>query len=138
MMRAEYIDVIFSISCGFWLIYCFYISIRVQRFIVKRYEEETDLLNTVFFKEHATYSRYIPDFFSTATYATHLMFCLWGWRLYKNKKPFRDIDEPEKITQHFSVKEIRKVKRLSISLIAVCLHGAAFYIFSFIWPAVFD
>jgi hypothetical protein len=35
-------------------------------FIVKRYEQQTSLLDTVFFKEHATFTRYIPDFFSSA------------------------------------------------------------------------
>jgi hypothetical protein len=129
---------IFAISGGCWLIYSFYISIRVQLFIVKRYEEETDLLNAVFFRKHATFTRYIPYYFSSIVYVGHLMMCLWGWRLYKNKKPFRDIDTPEIITQHFSPKEIRKVKRLSVSLIGICLHCAAYLIFSSIWPDAFD
>ena len=129
---------LFAFSFGFWLIYGFYTIIGVQLFIVKRYEEETDLLNTVFFKEHVSFARYLPDYFSSIMYTGHLMMCLWGWWLYKNRKIFRDIDNPEIVTQHFSTKEIHKVKRLSISLIAVCIHAAIYFVGSFIWPEVFN
>jgi hypothetical protein len=129
---------LFAFSFGFWLIYGFYAIIRVQRFIVKRYEEETDLLNTVFFKEHVAFARYLPDYFSSIMYTGHLMMCLWGWWLYKNKKLFRDVDNPEIVTKQFSTKEIRKVKRLSSSLIAICLHAVILYVSRFLWPDVFD
>jgi hypothetical protein len=138
MRPIDHLVGIWATSCGFWLIYGVYISIRIERFIVKRYEEETDLLNTVCFREHATFTRYIPDFFSSALYNAHLLMCVWGWWLYKNRKPFRDIDHPEIVTQHFSAKEIRQAKWFAISIIVLCLHGAAYYIFSFIWPDVFD
>jgi thiosulfate reductase cytochrome b subunit len=129
---------IFAISGCIWLILCIYISIRIERFIVKRYEQETDLLNTVCFREHATFTRYLPDFFSSALYNAHLLMCVWGWRLYKNRKPFRDIDNPEIVTQHFSAKEIRQAKWFLVSGTAFLLHCVAYLIFSFIWPDVFD
>lgn len=138
MTRLEYFVGILSISGCFWILYSFYSAIRVKLFIVKRYEDETDLLNTVFFREHATFTRYLPDFFSSTIYATHLLMHVWGWWLYKNRKPFRDIDNTEIVTQYFSVKEIRKVKRLSISIIIFFLHGAIYYAGSFIWPDIFD
>ena len=37
-----------AISGVFWIIFGLYISIRIMRFIVSRYEQETDLLNSVF------------------------------------------------------------------------------------------
>jgi hypothetical protein len=129
---------IFAISGGCWLIYSLYISIRVQRFIVNRYEQETDLLNAVFFKEHAAFTRYMPDFLSSAMYSSHLLMHIWGWRLYKNRKMFRDIGNPEIVTQHFSTQEIRQAKWFLISLLASSIHCAAYFIFSSIWPDVFD
>jgi hypothetical protein len=138
MTPLDHVKGILGLSCGFWIIYGVYISIRIERFIVKRYEQETDLLNTVFFKKHATFTRSLPDFFSSSLYNAHLLMCVWGWRLYKNRKMFRDIDNPKIVTQHFSTKEIRQAKWFLISGIAFILHGAAYYIFSLIWPDVFD
>jgi hypothetical protein len=40
---------ILSISACLWLLYCFYITIKIKRFIVKRYEQDTNLLDTIFF-----------------------------------------------------------------------------------------
>jgi hypothetical protein len=137
MTPLEHFKGIFGISCGFWIIYCVYISIRIERFIVKRYERETDLLNTVFFREHASFTRYIPNFFSSALYNAHLLMCVWGWRLYKNRKIFRDIDSPDIVTQHFSAKEICRAKWFFISGIVFFLHGPTYYIFSLIWPDIF-
>ena len=138
MTLLDHVKGIFGLSCGFWLIYCVYVSIRIERFIVKRYEVETDLLNTLFFREHATFTRYLPDFFSSTIYNAHILMHLWGWRLYKNRKMFRDIDNPEIVTQHFSAKEIRQAKWFAISGIIIVMHCICNYIFSFIWPDVFD
>ena len=128
---------LFAFSGGFWLIFGLYISVCIERFIVKRYEEETDLLNSVFFREHATFTRHIPDFFSSAMYTSHLLMCVWGWRLYAKKKIFRDIKDPFSVIQHFSQKEIRRAKWFAISCLVVALHGVAFLIFRSIWPEVF-
>jgi hypothetical protein len=129
---------ILSLSGCICLIFCVYISFRIERFIVKRYEQETDLLDTVFFREHATFVQYIPDFFSSALYNAHLLMCVWGWWLYQNRKMFRDIDNPKNVTQHFSAKEIRKTKWFLISGLSFFLHGAAYLIFRLIWPDAFD
>ena len=111
----EYFAQIFAVSLCAWGLFGLYISIRIERFIVKRYEQETGLLNTVYFKEHITFIRYLPDFFSSVTYTTHLLMCVWGWRLYAKRKPFRDIKDPYTIIQNFSGKEIRLVKWFAIS-----------------------
>lgn len=138
MTGLDYLKGIWGISLCSWGLFCLYISIRIERFIVKRYEHETDLLDTVFFKEHATFTRYIPDFFSSAMYTSHLLMCVWGWRIYKNRKMYRDIDNPEIINRHFSKKEVRKAKWFAISGLIIAIHGIAYFIFRSIWPEVFD
>ena len=138
MMAPDFIAGIWGLSLCSWGIYGLYIAIRIERFIVKRYEHETNLLETVFFKEHATFTRYIPDFFSSAMYSSHLLMCLWGWRIYRNRKMYRDIDSPEIVTRHFSAKETRQVKWFAISGLIVVIHGIAYYIFRSIWPDVFS
>jgi hypothetical protein len=128
---------IFAFSGCFWGLYGLYVSIRIQRFIVKRYEQETGLLDTVFFREHAILTRYIPDFFSSAMYSSHLLMCLWGWWLYARKKMFRDSEGPFFDTQHFSQKEARLVKWFAISCLIAALHGVASLQFRSIWPQIF-
>ena len=128
---------IFALSFGFWLILCFYNIVRVQRFIVKRYEQESELLSTIAFKEHATFTRYLPEFFSSALYTGHLLICLWGWRVCKGKKCFKDIKDSSFITRNFSYKEIRKVKGVGISGLVVLLHLFAFYVLRLLCPEKF-
>jgi hypothetical protein len=127
----------FALSGCFWLLYGFYAILRVQWFIVDRYERETDLMSSVFFREHANFTRALPDFFSSSIYTGHLSMCLWGWRLYGNRKAFRDITDPSLIVAHFSQKEIRRVKKLLVSTLIVTIHVIALYIFRFIWPETF-
>ena len=136
-MEIEHLEGIFSLSGGFWLIYCIYISIRVERFIVKRYEQETDLLNTAFFINHVPFARYLPDFFSSEIYAGHLTMCRWGWPYFRRKKVFKDIDDPEVITRHFTHSEVSLVKKHGISFLIIFMHAIAYYIFKLIWPDVF-
>jgi hypothetical protein len=128
----------FAFSLCLWGIYCFYISIRIERFIVKRYEQETDLLDTVYFKEHATFIQYIPNFFSSAMYTSHLLTFIWGWKYFRKRKPYRDIKEAHDVIRHFSEKELRQAKWFAISGLIVLIHIIAYYIFKFIWPAVFN
>jgi exosortase/archaeosortase len=137
MTYVDHLIGIWGISLCAWGIFGLYTSIRIERFIVKRYEEETDLLNTIFFKEHATFTRYIPDFFSSAMYTSHLLMCLWGWWLYAKRRVFRDIKDPFVIIQHFSIREIRRVKWFAISCLVVALHGVAYFLFRSIWPEIF-
>ena len=137
MIKVEtFILFLFGVSGGFWIIYGLYISFRIQRFIVKRYETETDLLDTIAFKEHATFTRYLPPFFSSAMYTGHLLIFLWGWRISHNKKAFRDIDNPTKVLRHFSEDELRRVKMFGISSIILVLHMIALYIIDYVLPGL--
>ncbi len=129
---------LFALSLCIWIVFGLYISIRIERFIVKRYEQETDLLNTIFFKEHATFTQNIPNFFSSAMYTSHLLMCVWGWSFYRKRKMYRDIGSPEIITCHFSEKEIRQVKWFAISGLIVIIHGIAYYSLRLIWPEAFN
>ena len=125
---------IFAISGCFWLLFTMLSIFSISRFIVKRYERETDLMNTVFFKEHFTFARYQPDFFASGLYATHLLICTWGWRLYRGKKIFRDIPDPMQVTRHFTSKELRRVKRCIVSALIVMTHMAAYFVLRLAWP----
>ena len=120
------------------MIFSLYCIFSIMKFIVKRYEQETDLLNTVFFKEHVPFSRYLRSFHSSAFYACHLLMCAWGWRLYGKRKNFRDIENPEVVTQHFTTNEIWRVKRAMIAVGIVVLHGVIYFVFLAIRPEVFN
>jgi hypothetical protein len=122
-----FLDIVALSGC-FWIIYGLYVSIRIEFFIVKRYEVETDLMDAIFFKEHATFTRSLPAFFSSALYTGHLLMLLWGWRMYRKKKAFRDIDDPSKVLNHFSKDELRRVKTFGISCIILTAHVIIVYI----------
>ncbi len=128
---------LFAVSACFWMVFGLINILLVKSFIVKRYEQETHLLNTSFFKNHATFTHYLPGFLSSAIYTGHLLMCLWGWRMFGRKKAFEDIDHPEMITNHFSSREIAQIKRHAIAIIIVLLHFLAFSIFMQIWPERF-
>jgi hypothetical protein len=138
MTYVDHLLGIWGMSLCTWGVFGLYTSIRIERFIVKRYEEETDLLNTIFFKEHATFTRNIPNFFSSAMYTSHLLMCLWGWWLYAKRKAFRDIKDPIFVIRYFSQKEIRWVKWFAISFMIIASHGIAYGIFRSVWPEVFS
>ncbi len=129
---------LFSLSVGFWGLFCLYCIFSVKKFIVKRYEHETNLTDTIFFNEHFTFAKYKPDFLKSGLYATHLTMCLWAWRFYGKKKIFRDIDNPEIVISHFSKKEIFRVKRVVVIAGIITFHCIAFYIIRYIWPEVYD
>ncbi len=129
---------LFAISGCIWLLFGLYICIRIERFIVKRYEEETDLLDTIYFKEHATFTKHIPDFFSSAMYTSHLLTFVWCWNYFKKKKPYRDIKEANYVTRHFSLKEIRQAKWFVLIGLIVTIHITAYYILKSISPAAFN
>jgi hypothetical protein len=138
MTPIDHVKGLWGISLCLWGIYCLYISIRLERFIVKRYEKETDLLNTNFFKNHVPFARYLPDFFSSEIYAGHLMMCRWGWRYFQSRKVFKDINDPEYITRHFTPREVSQVKKHGISFLIIIMHGIVYYISKLIWPEVFN
>jgi hypothetical protein len=127
----------FGLSGCFWITFGLYVAVRIQWFIVKRYEIETDLMDSIFFKEHATFTRAVPPFFSSAMYTAHLLMCLWGWRIFHNKKVFRDVDNPSKVTMKFSKRELKRVRMYGISCILIALHGIAFYILRYIRPEIY-
>jgi hypothetical protein len=136
---------ILSTSACFWALFSLYTALSVQRFIVKRYEKETDLSQTIYFSQLMPFAKYLPGFFSLPLYVYHLLSFVWGWRFVKFIKEKRkminyydDIDSPEDVTRHFSKKEIRKAKRLVICVAIVVIHGIVYYVFRFIWPEVFD
>jgi hypothetical protein len=120
------------------MIFCLYISIRIERFIVKRYEHETDLLNTIYFKEHATFTRYIPNFFSSAIYTSHLLTFIWGWNYFRKKKPYRDIRKADDVIRNFSNQELRCAKWFAICCLIIAIHVAGYFIFKSICPDVFN
>ena len=138
MTLIEHLAGLWGLSGCSWLLYAVYNSFRIRRFIIKRYEDETDLLNTIVFKEHVVFTRYLPDFFSSVSYTVHLLICLWGWPLYGNKKAFRDIKDPSTVTRHFSQKEIRRVKWFAINGLILISHGIAYLVFRSIWPTEFS
>ncbi len=138
MTTLDHLAGVLSISACSWLLFYLYISFQIGRFIIKRYEQETDLLDSVAFKEHATFTRKIPNFISLALYTSHLLMCIWGWRFYSKRKAFRDIKDPSYVTRHFSKKEIRQAKWFAISGLIIIIHCVTYYIFGSIWPEVFD
>ncbi len=131
MAQEEHLRGLLSLSIGFWLLIFMFYSIRIHLFIVKRYEQETDLMDTVFFREHATFTRYLPNLVSSMFYKTHLLICIWGWKLYGKRKIFRDIDNPISVTKHFSISEIRRLKILAISALVVLFHMIVYVILLF-------
>jgi hypothetical protein len=135
---VENIAGILSLTGCIWLLVSLFVAIRVQRFIVKRYEKETGLLNTVYFTEHATFTRSLPGFISSALYVAHLISFVWIWDYCKRKKPYRDIKESSEVTHLFSDAEIRRVKWFVINGAIVLAHFAAYFVISFFWPESFN
>lgn len=121
--------------CTWGLIYLF-TNLQLMKFIVNRYKKETNLSQTAFFRHHVPFVLYLPDFISAGFFGTHLMMCIWGWRLFGKRKVFRDIDNPDLVIQHFSRKEIRKAKWVLMSGLILFAHGVVYYILSAIWPEI--
>jgi hypothetical protein len=138
MTSLDYFIGFWGISLCFWGLFGLYISIRIERFIVKRYEQETDLLNTIYFKEHATFTRSMPNFFSSAIYTSHLLTFIWGWKYFRKKKPYRDIKKADDVIRNFSNQELRWAKWFVICCLIIAIHGAAYYTFQVLWPEVFN
>ncbi|MFZ1986441.1 MAG: hypothetical protein WAU91_18675 [Desulfatitalea sp.] len=129
---------LFACSACFWVLFTLFKTFSVSRFIVKRYEQETDLLSTDFFKKLAPFVRYLPNLNSTGAYALHLVMCTWAWRLYRKKKAFCDIDDPKQVTRFFTSKEIRRAQLLLVYFLIAGLHLIAYFVFHYIWPEHFS
>lgn len=145
MTAIDHIRGIWGLSGGFWLLYGLYTALSIQRFIVKRYEEETDLGRTMYFSTAMPFAKCLPDFFSAPLYTGHLLSFIWGWKVIsfikeKRKKVhyYDDIDSPNDVARYFSKKEIRKVKRFAAIGCIIIAHGIVYYIFKAIWPEVFS
>lgn len=135
---------LFSLSGCFWILFYLYSNYSIKGFIVKRYIQETNLSNTVFFREHAPFIKSLPDFLSAGFYATHLLVFVWGWKFVmyiKTKNPdvsyFSDISNREYVTRHFTNQEILKAKRVLISGIIFFMHILAYFFIICIWPEAF-
>jgi hypothetical protein len=138
MTTIDHLKGIWGISlCAWGLIYLFS-NFQLRKFIVSRYKEETNLTQTAFFRNHVPFILYFPDFLSAGFFGTHLMMCVWGWRLFGKRKPFKDIDDPNQVIRHFSKKEIRRVTWVLASGFILFAHGIAYFIFRSIWPEVFS
>jgi hypothetical protein len=129
MTSIEHLRGLYGISACCWLLVGLYSIVSIKKFIVKRYEEETDLLKTVFFQEHFAFARYQPGFLSSGLYAAHLLMCVWGWRFYGERNIFRDIDTPHTVTKYFSKKEIGRVKRTALIMMVIIFHLLGLQIF---------
>lgn len=140
----EHFAQIFAVSLCAWGLFALFLILRIKRFIVKRYEEETDLGRTAFFTNHMPFAKYMPDIFSSSLYCGHLLAFVWGWKAVqfikeKRKKVtyFSDIESPDFVTRHFSAQEIRRVKLTVVVGAILFLHGIAYLVFRYIWPEAF-
>lgn len=145
MTSIDHLKGILCLSAGVWGLCCLFTGLSIQRFIIKRYEDETDLSQTMYFTQFMPFAKYLPNFFSAPLYSGHLLTIVWGWRYVefvkrkrKKIKYFEDISRPEDITRHFSKKEIGRVKRFAIIGFIVIIHIIAYYVFQSIWPELFD
>lgn len=136
---------LFAVSFGFWMLYGVYSTLRVRFFIVKRYEQDTELSQTKYFKVTAPWTAYMPAFMRSEVYSSHL----WKFVVYWNKDRFEkkkkmgeisvydDIKSPEQVISHFSKKEINRVKCVALVHLCVLIHLTVLIVFSFIWPDEF-
>lgn len=132
MTETQLFEDILLLGTAFWIILCLMIHFLVMRFIVPRYEKETNLGDTIFFTERMPITRYLPAFWSSIGYAAHLLFCLrlWKWRKkFKGSIFLRDLGNAEQVTGHFSKKEIWLVYLDVISLIIGTIHMFFLYLF---------
>ncbi len=122
MSQLEFIKFVFGLSGCTWMLIWLFVHLSVMRFIVPRYEEETGLIDTVYFKKLMPFAKYIPSFWSSIFYIVHLANFMWFWRWIQHSKIYRDIDCAEEITGKFSAKEIRRVKLQIVSIIIAGIH----------------
>ena len=127
--------IIFEVLClsgGIWILFYLFSNFSIQRFIVRRYVQETALSDTIFFNRHAVFIKGLPDFLSAGFYAAHLLTFVWGWKVVQYLKQrrsqipyFDDINGPQCVTDHFSKQEIARVKWLFFCGIVFFFHMIA-------------
>ena len=144
MTTQDHIAGIFAFSLCSWMMITLFASLRIQRFIVKRYETDSELGQTKYFKDFVPFAKYLPGFLSSVIYSMHLLLFVWGWRyvsFIKAKRPqikyYDDIKAPASVTRHFSKKEIRRVKMYAVSSLILFIHLIAYFVFLIIWPTAF-
>ena len=113
---------IITISACFSALIFLYFSIRINLFIGNRYEQETEILDTIYFREHANFTRLLPRMVSSPLYAAHLLSIIWMWDYCRKKKPYRDLEQREEILHLFSNKEIIYTKWFAISGLIIFIH----------------
>jgi hypothetical protein len=147
MTGIELFSYIFFFSACLLGLYGLYITIRVRFFIVKRYEEETNLSQTRYFREMMPWVQHFPPFLRSPIYLAHLLKFRWlgkGNRFDRKRKDskgdiiyYNDIESPKQVTSHFSEKEIKQVRRAAYTISFFILYIVAFNIFKLIWPETF-
>lgn len=135
---------IYSISACTWLLFGIYLILSVQKFIVKRYEQETKLSETKFFYDYLKFTKHLPSFFRSSIYSCHLILFVLGWNIVKKSKEkkrirhYDDIEAPEDVLQYFSKKEIQRVKFTFLALIIITAHLIGMDVLEWIWPGIFE
>lgn len=135
---------LYIFSACMWLLFGVYLVLSVQRFIVKRYEQETPLSKMRFFNEYLSFTKALPAFFKSSIYTCHLILFVWGWKIIKRIKKkkrvryYDDIETPEDVLKYFSTKEIRRVKLEIITLMIITVHVIGMDILESLWPRIFD
>ncbi len=120
MTTLEHFTEILLMGFCIWSLIWLLVHLSVMRFIVPRYEKETGLIDTLYFKEFMPFAKYIPSFWSSIFYIFHLTNFIWFWRWVKDSKIYRDIDRAEDVIDKFTVKEIRRIKlQIFLMIIAV-------------------
>jgi hypothetical protein len=120
--QIEISQKIYLISACIWMLVWVLAHLSVMRFIVSRYEEETGLIDTVYFKKLMPFARNLPSLWSSVFYYMHLLFFFWLWRWIQNAELFNDIDNREQVTGKFSKKEIWLVNLDLASMILAAIH----------------
>lgn len=116
----------------------------VQRFIMKRYEQETNLSKVRFFSDYLSFSSRLPTFFRSPIYTCHLILYLWGWKIVekgkekRNVRYYDDIESKEDVLRYFTRKEILLVKAELLSLIVITLHVIGLDLIGLLWPGFLD
>lgn len=135
----------FAVSFLFWMIFGMYSIVKIKGFMVERYERQTNLHQTLYFRRYMPFVKYLPDFFSSGMYAAHLLWFVWFWKLVKfikDKRPqigyFDDIASAEDVTKYFTDKEVRLTKRWAVIFALLLFHAVAFYVLKQIVPNEFS
>lgn len=133
---------LYNLSACIWLLICAFLIFSVQRFIVKRYEQETNLSQLQFFNEHLKFSGKLPSFFRSSIYTCHLILFIWGWKMIKKGKEkkniryYNDTGSRDDVLKYFTKQEIFCVKFEVFALIVISLHVIGMDIIGWFWPGL--